>query len=48
MQKKKTISVTIRLPEDLIQWYDKQIDGVNIRNRTHIIEKALKEYQENH
>lgn len=48
MHKKKTVSVTIRLPENLIEWYDNQIDGVNIRNRTHIIEKALKEYQEKH
>jgi metal-responsive CopG/Arc/MetJ family transcriptional regulator len=43
--KRKTSSVTVRLPIDLIEWIDKQIDGVNNRNRSHIIEKAIKEYQ---
>lgn len=46
MGKSTTLSVTIRLPKDLVEWLDSQIDGTNIRNRTHIIEKSIREYQE--
>jgi len=45
MTKRDTISVTIRLPKDLIEWIDKKVDGVDYRNRTHIIEKALIEFK---
>ena len=31
----------VRLPKDLVDWVDSQADGVNFRNRTHVIEKAL-------
>lgn len=41
MTKKETVSVTMRLPKELVEWLDEQIDGINIRNRTHLIEKAL-------
>jgi len=44
MSKRDTISVTIRLPKDLIKKVDSKIDDVNYRNRTHIIEKALNEF----
>lgn len=47
MSKRETISVTIRLPKDLVKWIDSEIDGVENRNRTHIIEKALAEYKRN-
>jgi len=41
MSKRDTISVTIRLPKNLVEWIDSQVDGVDYRNRTHVIEKAL-------
>ena len=47
MSKRETISVTLRLPKDLVEWIDSQIDGVGFRNRTHIIEKALTEFKKN-
>ena len=43
MSKRDTISVTIRLPKDLVEWIDSKVDGVGYRNRTHVIEKALTE-----
>ena len=43
MAKRETISITIRLPKDLVDWIDSQADGVSYRNRTHVIEKALME-----
>jgi len=45
MSKRETISVTIRLPKDIVKWMDDQVDGIDFRNRTHIIEKALSEYK---
>jgi len=45
MIKRKTSSVTVRLPKNLIEWLDKQVDGITNRNRSHIIEKALNEYK---
>ena len=45
MSKRDTISVTIRLPKDLVEWIDSQVDGVDYRNRTHVIEKALNEFK---
>lgn len=47
MSKRDTISVTIRLPKDLVERVDKQIDGVDFRNRTHVIEKALDQFMKN-
>jgi Arc/MetJ-type ribon-helix-helix transcriptional regulator len=47
MSKRETISVTLRLPKDLVEWIDSQIDGISFRNRTHIIEKALTEFKKN-
>ncbi len=41
MSKRETVSVTIRLPKDLVEWIDSQVDGVDFRNRTHVIEKSL-------
>lgn len=46
MSKRDTISVTIRLPKDLVEWIDSQIDGVDYRNRTHVIEKAIVTYKD--
>ena len=40
------MSVTIRLPKDVVKWIDSQIDGVDNRNRTHVIEKAISDYME--
>jgi Arc/MetJ-type ribon-helix-helix transcriptional regulator len=45
MSKRDTISVTIRLPKDLVEWIDSHVDGVENRNRTHVIEKALNEFK---
>ena len=45
MTKRETISITIRLPKDIIEWIDAQVDDVNFRNRTHVIEKALVEFK---
>lgn len=45
MTKRETISVTLRLPKDLVEWVDSQVDGVDFRNRTHVIEKALSEFK---
>ena len=45
MAKRDTISITIRLPKDLVRWIDSNIDNVDFRNRTHVIEKALHEYK---
>ena len=47
MSKRETISVTIRLPKELVNWIDSKIDGVENRNRTHVIEKALSKYKKN-
>ncbi len=47
MAKRETISITIRLPEDIVKWVDSQVDGVSYRNRTHVIEKALAEFKKN-
>jgi Arc/MetJ-type ribon-helix-helix transcriptional regulator len=48
MSNRKTMSVTIRLPTDIVEWIDSQVDGVDFRNRTHVIEKALIEYKKNY
>jgi len=45
MAKRETISITIRLPKDLIDWIDSLADGVGFRNRTHVIEKALNDFK---
>jgi Arc/MetJ-type ribon-helix-helix transcriptional regulator len=45
MTKRDTVSITIRLPKDLIIWIDSKVDSVDFRNRTHVIEKALYEYK---
>ena len=45
MVKRKTISITIRLPIDLVDWVDSQVDNVSFRNRTHVIEKILNEFK---
>ena len=45
MSKRDTISVTIRLPKELVEWVDSQVDGIGYRNRTHVIEKALSEFR---
>ena len=45
MAKRETISITIRLPIELIEWVDSQVDGISYRNRTHVIEKALNEFK---
>lgn len=45
MTKRDTISVTIRLPKELVRWIDSEIDNVDFRNRTHVIEKALSEFK---
>jgi len=44
MSKRETVSVTIRLPKDLVDKIDSKIDGVDYRTRTHIIIKALDEF----
>jgi len=46
MAKRDTISITIRLPKELVEWVDSQVDGVNYRNRTHVIEKALMKFKQ--
>jgi Arc/MetJ-type ribon-helix-helix transcriptional regulator len=43
MAKRETISITIRLPKDLVDWVDSKVDNVIFRNRTHVIEKILNE-----
>lgn len=45
MNNRETISTTIRLPKELVQWIDAQVDGVVFRNRTHVIEKALFDFK---
>jgi len=45
MSKRDTISVTIRLPKDIVEWIDSQVDGVDYRNRTHVVEKAISEFK---
>ena len=45
MSKRDTISVTIRLPKDLVEWIDSQVDSVDYRNRTHVIEKAINHFK---
>ena len=45
MSKRDTISVTIRLPKDLVEWVDSKVDGVEYRNRTHVVEKAIAEFK---
>jgi len=45
MSKRDTISVTIRLPKNLVEWIDSQVDGVDYRNRTHVIEKAIAKFK---
>jgi Arc/MetJ-type ribon-helix-helix transcriptional regulator len=45
MAKRDTISITIRLPKELVRWIDSNIDNIDFRNRTHVIEKALCEYK---
>jgi len=45
MSKRETISVTIRLPKEIVDWIDSKIDGIDYRNRTHVIEKALSNYK---
>jgi len=46
MSKRDTISVTIRLPKDLVEWIDSKVDGIDYRNRTHVIEKALNKFKD--
>jgi len=41
MSKRDTTTVTLRLPTDLIKEIDKFADGIQYRNRTHFIEKAV-------
>ena len=45
MTKRETVSITIRLPKDVIEWVDSKVDGIDYRNRTHVIEKALSEFK---
>ena len=45
MAKRDTISITIRLPKELVNWVDSKVDNVDFRNRTHVIEKVLSEYK---
>ena len=45
MSKRYTVSVTVRLPKNLVDWMDSKVDGVDFRNRTHVIEKALSEFK---
>jgi Arc/MetJ-type ribon-helix-helix transcriptional regulator len=41
MKKRESVSITIRLPTDLVAWIDKQIDDVENRSRTQVILKAI-------
>ena len=41
MKKRETVSITIRLPKDIVNQIDKKVDGIEYRTRTHVIEKAL-------
>ena len=45
MTGRETVSITIRLPKDLVEWLDSKADGIEYRNRTHIVEKALIEFK---
>lgn len=45
MAKRETVSITIRLPKDIIEWVDSKVDGIDYRNRTHVIEKAIAEFK---
>jgi len=47
MKKRETISITIRLPKEIVEWMDKKVDGIEYRSRTHIIEKALTKFKDN-
>ena len=46
MEKIETISITVRLPKELLEWIDAKVDGIDYRNRTHLITKALYEFKE--
>jgi len=39
----ETTLVSIRLPSDLLEWVDSQVDGINIKDRTQFIVKTLSE-----
>lgn len=41
----KSTTITLRIPDDLLKWLDEQVDGIDIRTRTHIIIKAINEYK---
>jgi len=45
MKKRKSTTITVRIPDDLLEWLDDQVDGIDFRNRTHVILKALSEYK---
>lgn len=41
---KQSISVTI--DKELVEWIDKQVETKKYRNRSHLVELALTEFQE--
>ena len=45
MTASKNTTITVRIPDDLLNWLDKQVDGIDFRNRTHVIIKAISEYK---
>lgn len=45
MKKTKNTTITVRIPDEMLKWLDDQVDGIDFRNRTHVIIKALSEYR---
>jgi Arc/MetJ-type ribon-helix-helix transcriptional regulator len=47
MTASKNTTITVRVPDGLLNWLDEQVDGIDFRNRTHVIIKAISEYKKN-
>jgi Arc/MetJ-type ribon-helix-helix transcriptional regulator len=42
---KQSISVTVE--KDLVEWIDRQVETQKYRNRSHLVELALRRFKEN-
>ena len=46
MSRRKKVVLTITLPKEIIDWIDKKIADLTFANKSHAIEKALREMKE--
>lgn len=45
---KKKIPFPVSLDEDLAEWISKEAEHLGFRNKSHLVEQAIKDYQSKH